>query len=49
MSDMIKAALILSGTAIIVTAMVIFFSPFQTCMRMEGSFADTCAIAAGGR
>jgi hypothetical protein len=34
-SDLLKAALIISGAAIIATSIWVYFSPYQTCVRAE--------------
>lgn len=42
MSDIVKVALIIAGTAIICTAAVIFFSPYHTCLRTTDWDARQC-------
>lgn len=51
MSDIVKAAIIMAGAAVTVAGLFIYFSPFQTCVRAEGSaYVQECALrAAGGR
>ena len=49
MTPQVKAALIIAGAIIIATALWIYFSPFQTCMRLEhGTFVGCARLAAGG-
>jgi len=40
MSPQVKAALIIAGAIIIATALWIYFSPFQTCVRVRDAQYD---------
>ena len=33
MSEIVKAAIILAAAALLITAALIYFSPYQTCLR----------------
>ena len=44
MSPQVKAALIVAGAIVIATALWIYFSPFQTCLR---AFSNSLSSANG--
>ena len=50
MSDLLKAALVLGVAILIAAAIVMYFSPYQTCMRaFDGNPAIRCARALSGQ
>ena len=52
MSDTLKAGLIVGGAILLATALYVYFSPYQSCVRgttnVRGSVALVCARAVSG-
>lgn len=49
MSEYLKIAIVACITIVIVNAMQIYFSPFQTCLRAAPNNEMRCASIAGGQ